>query len=612
MNLSPLHCFRRRLLTVAVLCAAGICSLDAADVSVTAEMSRPEISAGEMAELQIKVTGAQQADVPQQIAVDGLQVRLTGQSTQVQMVNFKVSSSVVYSYIVMPLRTGKFAIPGVTVTADGRQFRTAPLQFSVADTRAAPAPAVQQPAQSAPPPFPGLQPPPRRARPAPQRVDESRLSFGEITCPKKAIFAGEVVPVEIRYYFDANYQVQVRGKVDFGGEGIVAERFPDPKESREERDGTVYNVLTFRTLLSAVKPGTIDVPPAKLDCQVQVPGGAPPGFDDPIFRQLMGGQSPFMQARDLQVKTAPLHLDILPLPKEGRPASFSGAVGQFDIDALVSNPKPAPGDPATLSVKIGGKGNFKGMGAPVLTEDEGWRSYPPTDKFDSSDDLSYSGVKSFDFTLIAQEPKKFSPGAEFSYFDPTTAKYVTLNTKPLPLQASPGSASNPAVAPDASVGSGETKTPSKNSGPDHQEVKQGDPVPGMTLRSWKTPLVRSEFVIATLAMLTAALALLGILWYRHVQAHGGSARAQRRRMIAELLASVRLESLDATATFEAALGYLELAVPASEERKALIDSLTARRDQLKYGVGGTHPLASTERAEILTAITGLNGNTHRS
>jgi hypothetical protein len=221
-------------------------------------------------------------------------------------------------------------------------------------------------------------------------------------------------------------------------------------------------------------------------------------------------------------------------------------------------------------------------------------------------------VKSFDFTLIAQEPKKFSPGAEFSYFDPTTAKYVTLNTKPLSLQASPGSASNPAVAPDVSVGSGETKTPSKNSGPDHQEVKQGDPVPGMTLRSWKTPLVRSEFVTATLAMLTAALALLGILWYRHVQAHGGSARAQRRRMIAELLASVRLESLDATATFEAALGYLELAVPASEERKALIDSLTARRDQLKYGVGETHPLASTERAEILTAITGLNGNTHRS
>ena len=609
MNFFPFHNLRRRLLAVAISCAAGISSLGAAEISVTAEMSRPEISVGEMAELQIKVTGAQQADVPQQIAVDGLQVRLTGQSTQVQMVNFKVSSSVVYSYIVMPLRTGNFTIPGVTITADGRQFRTPPLQFAVADTRAAPAPAVQQPAQSAPPPFPGLQPPPRRARPAVLRVDESRLSFGEISCAKKAIFAGEVVPVEIRYYFDANYQVQVRGKVDFGSEGIVAERFPEPKETREERDGTVYNVLTFKTLLSAVKPGTIDVPPAKLDCQVQVPGGAPPGFDDPIFRQLMGGQSPFMQSRDLQVKTTPLQLEIMPLPKEGRPSSFSGAVGQFDIDAVVPNPKPAPGDPVTLSVKIGGKGNFKGMGAPVLTDDEGWRSYPPTDKFDGSDELSYSGVKSFDFTLIAQEPKKASPGAEFSYFDPTTAKYVTLNTKPLPLQASPGAASNPAVNPDTTAGSGE-KSPTKTGGSDHQEVKQGDPIPGITLRSWKTPLARSEFLIATLAMLTAAAALMGILWYRNVQAHGGSARSRRRRKIAELLESVRSESLDATATFEAALGYLEFAVPASEEREALINSITSRRDQLKYGAGGTRPLASAERAEILTAITGLSGNTH--
>jgi BatD DUF11 like domain len=612
MNLLPFHPFRRHAMAAAAMIVIGTTSVAAADVSVTAQLSRPEISSGEMAELQIKVSGAQQADVPQQIAVEGLQVRLTGQSTQVQMVNFKVSSSVVYSYIVMPLRTGSFTIPGVTVTADGRQFRTAPLQFAVADTRAAPAPAVQQPAQAPAPPFPGLQPPPRRARPAPQRADESRLAFGEIICPKKSLYAGEVVPVEIRYYFDANYQVQVRGKVDFGGEGIVAERFPDPKESREERDGTIYNVLTFRTLLSAVKPGTIDVPPAKLDCQVQVPGGAPPGFDDPIFRQLMGGQSPFMQAKDLQVKTAPIHLDILPLPKEGRPASFSGAVGQFDIDALVLNPKPAAGDPVTLSVKIGGKGNFKGMGAPLLTEDEGWRSYPPTDKFDGTDELSYSGVKSFDYTLIAQESKKASPGAEFSYFDTTTAKYVTLTTKPLSLQASPGTASNPAVTTNEASGTGENKAAPKNSAADRQEVKQGDPVPGITLRSWRTPLARGEFLIATLAMLTAAVALTGILLYRHVQAHGGSTRARRRRKIAELLAAVRSENLDATSTFEAALGYLELAVPASPEREALVDSITRRRDQLKYGAGGTRPLASAEREEILSALTGLTGTTSRS
>jgi len=272
-------------------------------------------------------------------------------------------------------------------------------------------------------PMPGFQQ--RRPRPAAQRIDESKLAFGEISCPKKTLYAGEMTPVEIRYYFDARYPVQVRGRVDFGCEGILVERFPDPKQTREDRDGVTYNVLTFHSLLSAVKPGSLDVAPAKLDCEMQLPGGLPPGFDDPIFQQLMGGQGAgFGQPKQITVKTSGLHLEVLALPKEGRPESFGGAVGQFDIDSIVSNPRPAPGDPVNLVVKIGGRGNFKGMGAPVLTQTDGWRSYPPNDKFDSSDELSYTGVKSFDFTLIAQQPQKESPGCEFSYFDPTTAKYV--------------------------------------------------------------------------------------------------------------------------------------------------------------------------------------------
>ena len=93
------------------LLLVGINPLLADGISVNAGISRPEVNSGDMAELQIKVSGAQQADVPQQIAVEGLNIRLTGQSTQVQMVNFKVASSVVYSYIVMPLRTGKFLSP---------------------------------------------------------------------------------------------------------------------------------------------------------------------------------------------------------------------------------------------------------------------------------------------------------------------------------------------------------------------------------------------------------------------------------------------------------------------------------------------------------------------
>ena len=61
------------------LLLVGINPLLADGISVNAGISRPEVNSGDMAELQIKVSGAQQADVPQQIAVEGLNIRADGQ-----------------------------------------------------------------------------------------------------------------------------------------------------------------------------------------------------------------------------------------------------------------------------------------------------------------------------------------------------------------------------------------------------------------------------------------------------------------------------------------------------------------------------------------------------
>jgi len=577
------------------LLLVGINPLLADGISVNAGISRPEVNSGDMAELQIKVSGAQQADVPQQIAVEGLNIRLTGQSTQVQMVNFKVTSSVVYSYIVMPLRTGKFLIPSVTVSADGRQFRTQSLSFSVLDA-SGPTAAASVPATSSPPGMPGFsQSRPRAATPKP---DMGRVAFGEIDCSKKTLYAGEMVPVEIRYYFDARYATQVRGRVDFGGEGVLVERFPDPKDGREERNGVLYNVLTFHSLLSGVKPGSIDLAPAKLDCQIQLPGELPPGFDDPVFQQLLGGQARFGQTRELAVKTAPLHLEVLPLPKEGRPASFAGAVGQFDIDAIVSNNHPSPGDPAMLNVKIGGKGNFKGMGPPVLTATDVWRTYPPTDKFDSSDELSYTGVKSFDFTLIAQKSTLVSPGAEFSFFDPQSGKYQTLITKPLPLEASP---ENTAIVPANNLSGKQSQpTPSPGSKPS-LTPRKGDPIAGLTLHSWKTPVQRSEFLTASISMLVATGALAGVLWFRDLQARGGTATSRRKRRLSALWANLTDETMDAVTTYDAAVEYLEMTAQ-GDSCHAILASVNAKRDHLKYGTGGTYPLNQADREKLLSDL----------
>jgi hypothetical protein len=598
-SMTPRHSKLLKIALVALCCSVA----RAADVSVSATLPRPVISAGDMSELQVTVSGAQGADLPQQLNVEGLQIRLTGQSTQVQMVNFHVSSSAVYSYSIMPLRTGAFTIPPVTVTADGRTFQTRPLSLRV-ENAPVPAPVPQQapPVQQFQPPgMPGLGA--GRPRSAALRPEIDKIAFGEISCPKTTLYVGEMTPVEIRYYFDARFPVQVRGRVDFGSEGILLERFPDPKEGREERDGITYNVLTFHSLLSAVKPGSVDVPPAKLDSMIQLPGGLPPGFDDPVFRQMLGGQGGLSQPKELTVKTAPLHLQVLPLPKDGRPASFAGAVGQFDIDSIITNRRPAPGDPVNLIVKVEGKGNFKGMGAPVLTNDEGWRSYPPADKFDGSDDLNYSGVKSFDYTLIAQQPQHESPGAEFSYFDPVNAKYVTLTAKPMAVDATPGTTAAPSLPATASKSPGAPSpkpTPTPAATPD-----DGNPLPGLTMHSWKTPFHRAGFLIATVIMVIMTAALAVVLYLRDLEARGGSPATRRKRRIASLREQLDSETIDAAGAYEAALEYVDLTTEPSPVREEVETRITERRDLLKYGVGGSVPLTAAERKTLLDLVASL-------
>src|ERR1700731_4782609 len=88
--------------------------IHAASLSVTAVLSNSEPAVGEAVQLQIKVSVAQSANVPQEISIDGLQIHQTGKSRQFEMRTLYVSSSVTYNYTSLPMRTGKFKIPPQT------------------------------------------------------------------------------------------------------------------------------------------------------------------------------------------------------------------------------------------------------------------------------------------------------------------------------------------------------------------------------------------------------------------------------------------------------------------------------------------------------------------
>src|SRR5213076_1066830 len=102
------HC-RRLFAVLGVFASAQLAYADSP--SVTAVLNSSEAAVGETVHLEIRVIGARGADAPEEIMVDGLEIRRTGTSQRIEMNNLSLTSSVVYDYTVMPLRAGRFTIP---------------------------------------------------------------------------------------------------------------------------------------------------------------------------------------------------------------------------------------------------------------------------------------------------------------------------------------------------------------------------------------------------------------------------------------------------------------------------------------------------------------------
>ena len=128
------------------------------------------------------------------------------------------------------------------------------------------------------------------------------------------------------------------------------------------------------------------------------------------------------------------------LPDAGKPASFRGAVGEFEVRTSARPSEVAVGDPITLSVAIvdlskGGNELTTLQPPPIDQASLGGAFRVPTDPLAGTVDGS---VKSFTQTIRPTSADlKQIPPIEFSYFDPTKGAYATARSQPIPIRVSP-------------------------------------------------------------------------------------------------------------------------------------------------------------------------------
>jgi hypothetical protein len=462
--------------------------------------------------------------------VPGLEFVQVAQSSSYQSINGVTSSTTSVTYEVTPQHAGTFKIPSL-----GRG--AAALVLHVQRDGGGAVAASGNGGGSALPPPPAL----GGTADAATRVTEGGAAFARLRLPKHELYVGEIVPVEIQVGLRPGIVASLTGLPTLNGDAFTLNQLSSqPAQTQEMVGGQPYTVLTWHSVLAVVKPGDFSLSvQTPLTVQVRVAprrrtrrqsGGL---FDDPFFddafddsflQNFFGG----VTQKEITVASDPDALKVLPLPAEGRPAGFNGAVGNFDVMSELSAGQGAAGDPLTLRMKVTGSGSFDRVESNMLGDVNGWKTYRPTSRFVASDSAGFGGEKDFEQAVIPEQPgRQTVPPLSFSFFNPVTRRYETKQTPALAVTISPAAGGSVAATSAAPGPENLPATPPPPTGPGKDGLYPDEVETGSTVATLQ-PLYFRPWFLGSQGALALCLAA-GLLFQRSRERRGLDRTGARRR-----------------------------------------------------------------------------------
>ena len=434
------HCHRRsglsRVFVLLTLIASVSAGASAAATSVDASIEPAQISLGESARLTIMTSGKGTLSIPLPV-VSGLEFRVIGQSRQIQMINGVTLESTSTIVRVTPEEAGVFTIPGPTPNSP-------PLVLRVTQGGGGSSSFGNGAAPGAAPLYPG----------APGanglHLTPDGSAFVHLEIPRHEIFVGESVPVEIQVGMRDGFVESLNGLPKLNSADFTLNNLSrQPERAPRVIDGKPFTVYIWHSLLAAVKPGSYSLDfEAPLTVRIRTRPLRESMLDDllgdPFLQNIFGATV----QKNITVQSPPAALAVLPLPAQGRPSDFGGAVGLFKISTDISSNKTAAGDPLTLRMHVTGTGNFDRVESSMLGGSAEWKTYDPKASFNSTDPLGFRGEKTFEQPIIASQAGAHTvPPLHFSFFDPGARRYETVQSLPLEVKVSQAANADARVAP---------------------------------------------------------------------------------------------------------------------------------------------------------------------
>lgn len=506
-----------KILIAVCATALGIGSARA-DEKVTFETNAPMlVSAGEAFRIEFALNAKPDDNSFVPPSFDGFDV-LAGpavsQGSSIRIINGEMSKSINYTitYVLLPQKSGDFRIGAAEAKVKDKTYRTRETIIEVRDNSSGDASGAGQSAN--------------------RQQDDDNASLESkagnqigkddlmlrLTLSRRNVYKGEPIRATLKLYSRVNVVGSEGAKMPtfngFWSQELETEQGP----FRETVGGKVYEAYNIAEyLLYPQQNGTLRIEPSELTVVVQVVLQSNRGFD-PFFG---GGHEIYNLRRKLVTPEVTVSVKDFPA---GAPASFTGAVGRYTMEAKLSTDRLEANSAATATVKISGTGNLNFLQAPKLELPTSFELYDvKSDESLRTNGSGNTGYRRFEYPFIARAEGDYTiPPIEFTYFNPETEKYVTLSSQAFQI----------AITPDRNGGGasqGVTTVTKKEDvrllGNDIRFIKLGNPA----LRSHVTPLVLSPLYFIVAAAILILFAAVYAAMRKHIRDSRNTALVKGRR-----------------------------------------------------------------------------------
>jgi len=330
------------------------------------------------------------------------------QSIKTSYVNGERKFSKTYSYFLKPLKKGKLSINQASIEIDGEIYKSLQIEVLITDS-------VKQPSDS-----------------TTQYYNDDDIELRALIS-KGSPYLNEPITVVYKLYYKAPINISDARETetpkfkDFWSQTI---KIPQLKVTREIYKGQNYNVVEWRkVVLYPQKIGELEISPLSLNLVLDVPTDKRDFFGNVIYDQT-----------SQIISTGIRRIIVKDLPQLGKPASFSGAVGNFEFDVILNKNSLRATESFQAELKVKGNGNLKLFDLPDILVPNSMELFEPEREELISTNLSgMSGSVSKFFTVIPRFQGNFPiEEVEFSYFDPDTEKYKVLKSPRLTIDVYDG------------------------------------------------------------------------------------------------------------------------------------------------------------------------------